>query len=44
MLILITYATFPKRSEGKGKKEKQNVGRSSEAEFGAHLSDLKCVL
>lgn len=44
MLILITYATFPKRSDGKGKKEKQNVTRSSAAELGAQLAYLKSVL
>lgn len=44
MLILITYATFPERSDGKGKKEKQNVTRSSEAELGAQGAYLKSVV
>lgn len=45
MLILIIYATLRKRChERKGKKEKQNVRRGSEAEIGAQLPCLKYVL
>lgn len=43
-MIYVNFDHFcdfsPKRSDGKGKKEKQNVTGSSEAETGAQLAYL----
>ena len=43
MLILITYATFPKRRDERERK-RSRMWQGAQAEIGARLSHLKCVL